>query len=177
MQCSYCKEAVYIAHICPYCKGYHCTEHHQPADHACPSHKQANFPPVKPNYSPEVSGKPQATSVSIKNIQNKFFLLTFTLVMIEEILRLISYSMHSPYLESNIYVAVASLQVNPYFSSSIMFLLACLVLLATHRVAKNQDTRNEYANLLKKTAPFGIYVVIVITTLVSIANRTLILLS
>jgi hypothetical protein len=166
-----------VGHLCPHCKEYHCTEHHQPANHACPSHKQANFPPVKPSYTPEISGKPQATSVSIEKIQNKFFLLTFTLVMIEEILRLISYSMHSPYLESNIYVAVASLQVTPYLSSSIMFLLACLVLLATHRVAKNQDTRNEYVNLLKKTAPFGIYVAIVIITLVSIANRTLILLT
>ena len=112
----------------------------------------------------------------MESTQSKFFLIAFTLVIVEEILRLISYAFRSPYLESNIYVALASLQVTPYFSSSIMFLLVCFMLLATRRLARTQSTKKEYVSLLKKTVPFGIYASIALITLVSIANRLVILL-
>jgi len=120
--------------------------------------------------------KPQQVVTNIGKIQANFFLLTFTLVLVEEILRLTSYSVHSPYLESNIYVAIASLQVTPYFSSSIIFLLTCLVLLATRKLSRNQNTEQEYASLLKRTVPFGIYAAVAIIQLVSITSRLVILL-
>jgi hypothetical protein len=176
MQCSYCSKPVYVAHICPYCKEYHCTEHHESANHSCPSNMQTSLPSVNHDYISKTPVRPQIALTGMKSIQSKFFLLVFTLVIVEEILRLISYSFHSPYLESNIYVALASLHANPYFSSSIMFLLVCFMLLATRRLARTQSTKKEYAGLLKKTLPFGMYASIAITTLVSIANRLVILL-
>ncbi|MCJ7759615.1 hypothetical protein MUP59_00530, partial [Candidatus Bathyarchaeota archaeon] len=74
-------------------------------------------------------------------------------------------------------VALASLQVTPYFSSSILFLLVCFILLATRRLAGNQNTKKEYASLLKKTVPFGMCASIALIMLVSIANRLVILLA
>ena len=138
---------------------------------------QTSLPPVDHDHLSKASARPQIALSGIENVQSKFFLLVFTLVIVEEILRLVSYSFHSPYLESNIYVALASLQVTPYFSSSIMFLLACLMLLATRRLAGNQNTEREYVGLLKKTVPFGIYASTAIITLVSVANRLVILLA
>ncbi len=176
MQCSYCSKPVYVAHICPHCKGYHCTEHHQPANHSCRSDMQTNRSSANRDYISKASARPQIALGGIEDVQSKFFLLVFTLVIVEEILRLISYAFRSPYLESNIYVALASLQVTPYFSSSILFLLVCFMLLATRRLAGNQNTKKEYASLLKKTVPFGMYASIAIITLVSIANRLVILL-
>ena len=176
MQCSYCSKPIYVGHLCPHCKEYHCTEHHQPASHGCPSNAQTSLPSANHDYTSKTLVRPQIALSGIEDIQSKFFLIAFTLVIAEEILRLISYSFHSPYLESNIYVALASLQVTPYFSSSIMFLLVCFMLLATRRLARTQDTRKEYVSLLKKTVPFGVYASVAIMTLVSIANRLVILL-
>jgi hypothetical protein len=138
---------------------------------------QTSLPSVNHDYTPKTPVRPQTALTGMENIQSKFFLLVFTLVLVEEILRLISYAFRSPYLESNIYVALASLQVTPYFSSSIMFLLVCFILLATRRLASNQNTKREYASLLKKTLPFGIYASIAIITLASTANRLVILLA
>jgi hypothetical protein len=137
---------------------------------------QASLPSVNHDYIPKTPVRPEIALAGMESIQSKFFLLVFTLVIVEEILRLISYSFRSPYLESNIYVALASLHVTPYFSSSIMFLLVCFMLLATGRLAGNQNTKKEYASLLKKIVPFGMYASIAIITLVSIANRLVILL-
>lgn len=137
---------------------------------------QTNRSSANRDYISKASARPQIALGGIQDVQSKFFLLVFTLVIVEEILRLISYAFRSPYLESNIYVALVSLQVTPYFSSSIMFLLACFMLLATRRLARTQSTKKEYVSLLKKTLPFGMYASIAIITLVSIANRLVILL-
>jgi len=137
---------------------------------------QTSLPSVNHDYTPKTPVRPQTVLTGMESIQSKFFLTVFTLVIVEEILRLISYAFRSPYLESNIYVALASLQATPYFSSSIMFLLVCFMLLATRRLAGNQNTKKEYASLLKKTVPFGMYASIALMTLVSIANRLVILL-
>jgi hypothetical protein len=137
---------------------------------------QTSLPSVNHDFTPKTPVRPQIALSGMESIQSRFFLIVFTLVIVEEILRLISYAFRSPYLESNIYVALASLQVTPYFSSSIMFLLVCFILLATRRLAGNQNTKKEYASLLKKTVPFGMYASIALVTLVSIANRLVILL-
>jgi hypothetical protein len=137
---------------------------------------QTSLPSVNHDYTSKTPVRPQIALSGMESIQSKFFLLVFPLVIVEEILRLVSYAFRSPYLESNIYVALASLQVTPYFSSSIMFLLVCFMLLATRKLAGNQTTKKEYVSLLKKTLPFGMYASIALITLVSIANRLVILL-
>lgn len=136
---------------------------------------QTSLPSVNHDHTPKTPVRPQIALTGMESIQSKFFLTVFTLVIVEEILRLISYAFRSPYLESNIYVALASLQVTPYFSSSIMFLLVCFMLLATRRLARTRSTKREYVSLLKKTAPFGMYASIALITLVSVANRLVIL--
>ncbi|MCJ7718660.1 hypothetical protein MUO69_01880 [Candidatus Bathyarchaeota archaeon] len=137
---------------------------------------QTSLPSVNHDYTSKASVRPQIALSGIEDVQSKFFLLVFTFVIVEEIMRLISYAFRSPYLESNIYVALASVQVTPYFSSSSMFLLVCFMLLATRRLARTQSTKKEYVSLLKKTVPFGMYASVAIITLVSIANRLVILL-
>lgn len=137
---------------------------------------QTSLPSVNHDYTSKASVRPQIALTGMESIQSKFFLLVFTLVIVEEIMRLISYAFRSPYLESNIYVALASVQVTPYFSSSIMFLLVCFMLLATRRLARTQSTKKEYVSLLKKIVPFGMYASVALVTLVSIANRLVILL-
>jgi hypothetical protein len=115
--------------------------------------------------------------MSMENFQRKFFIITFALVLIEETLRLISYgSGNSPYVEANIYVAIASLWLSPYISSSIIFLSACLILFATRRLARGQTTDLEFKNLLKKTVPIGVFTSIAIISIFSIANWMIILL-
>jgi hypothetical protein len=177
VQCSYCSRPINVGHICPYCKEYHCKEHNQPASHRCTSNVQANLPSINDHCTPKTRVRSQTALTGIESIQSRFFLTVFTLVIVEEILRLVSYAFRSPYLESNVYVALTSLQVTPYFSSSILFLLVCLILLATRKLAGGQNTKKDYASLLKKTLLFGMYISIAMITLVSIANRLVILLA
>ncbi len=177
MQCNYCSRSIYIAHVCPYCKEYHCQKHQEPADHGCSSSKQTDLPPIDHDYTSKAPTKPRATLSRTGSIQNRFFHLVFTLVIVEEVLRLISYSYRSPYVESNTYVMAVSMLVTPYASSSILFLLTCLILLATRRLARGQNAKIEYRNLLKEIVPLGVFTTIAIIALVSIANRLIILLT
>jgi len=177
MQCSYCSKSIYVAHVCPYCKEYHCSEHEEPADHGCSSSKQADLPHTNHDYTSKVPAKPRTTLSGIGSIQSRFFHLVFTLVIMEEVLRLISYSYRSPYVESNTYVMAVSMLVTPYASSSVLFLLTCLILLATRRLARGQNAKNEYKNLLKEIVPLGVFTTIAIIALVSIASRLIILLT
>jgi hypothetical protein len=70
-----------------------------------------------------------------------------------------------------------SLLITPYASSTILFLLACLILLSAHRFARTQDPKNEYKNSLKKILALGVFATIAIIAFVSIANRLVILLT
>lgn len=177
MQCSYCNKPIYVGHVCPYCKEYHCIEHQKPADHDCQTTKQAGLPPVNGDYTSKTPLKPHTVLNGIGSIQSKLFHLVFTIVITEEVLRLISYSFRSPYIESNMYVMALSMLITPYVSSSILFLLTCLVLLATQRFTRNQDAGHDYKNLLKETVALGVFVTIAIIAFVSIANRLIILLT
>ena len=184
MQCKYCNEQSYITHICPYCKEYYCLEHRGPKAHNCPSYQQLYQTPTNPQPqkfqqpATKMLKKPQTPSVSITNIQKNFFAATFTLVLLEEILRQISHIKNSAFLEPNIYVAIASQWLTPYLASPIILLITCLILFATKKLAsKNQDTNNPYINLLKKAAPLGIYTTIAAIYIFSITNWLVILLT
>jgi len=113
--------------------------------------------------------KPQMPLTTIANIQKNFFAAAFMLVLLEEILRQISY-MKYPFYDANIYVAIASQWLTPYLASTIIFLTACLILFATRKFTKNQDSNNPYINLLKKAAPLGVYTTMAIIYIFSIKD-------
>lgn len=179
MRCNYCHRQTYIAYICPYCKECYCLEHRNPKAHQCQAYQQIN---------PTIVAKPQKAPVEkmiiqtrqhltkIQNLQKNLFLGAFTLVVIEEVFRLIGYLRYSPYLEPNIYVAILSQIITPYVSSSIFFLTICTLLFATKKLSEKCQPKNEFTKFLSKAIPVGIYTTIVIIYACSIINWLLIIL-
>jgi hypothetical protein len=97
------------------------------------------------------------------------------LVLIEEILRIISYLRYSPFLEPNLYVAFLSQWISPYIASPVFFLITCFTLFLTKKLTERMLPKNEFTTLLRKVVPVGIYTAITIIYVYSIANWILIL--
>ncbi|MGB9778419.1 MAG: AN1-type zinc finger domain-containing protein [Candidatus Bathyarchaeales archaeon] len=171
MQCHYCSKEAYVTYICPYCKEYFCLEHKDPTAHNCPAHQQIHLPPQKPK--PEKIEKPSALTTKLLKT---LFTFTFTLVLIEEILRLISYLKYSPFFpESNIYVVILSQFITPYIASPTLFIITCITLFLTKKLSEKAQSQNETVSLIAKAAPIGIYTAIAIIYLHSIYNWIFIL--
>ena len=183
MQCKYCQKEVYVAYICPYCKEFYCMEHRDPKSHNCQVYHQMGLgigvltkptqvkkPPVKEEvleswlYSPK-----------ILNFRKNLFTFTFTLVLIEEILRLISYLRYSPYIEPNLYVALLSQFITPYIASPIFFLTICAILFVTKKLSERIKPEGEFSTLAAIAVPISVYVAIIIIYVYSIANWLLII--
>ena len=184
MQCKYCSEQSYVTHICPYCKEYYCLDHHESEAHNCPSHQQIHQTPAEPQPqrfqqpATKMLEKPQTLSARITSIQRNFFAATFTLVLLDEVLRQISHIKNSPFLEPNIYVAMASQWLTPYLASPIILMTTCFILFTIRKLAsKNQNASNPYINRLKKAMPVEIYAIIAVICIFSITNWLLILLT
>jgi hypothetical protein len=120
--------------------------------------------------------KPEMPPVTIEGIKGKLFVAALTLLFAEETLRLVSYSRNSPNLELNMYVAVASMWLTPYIASSIIFLSAFLIILATRKTLDTRGASNQRANLIQKAIPIGIYATIAIINITSIAGWIFVLL-
>lgn len=170
MRCNYCNKETYITHICPYCKEYYCLEHRKPDTHNCSAYQQ-----VQPLFQKPPPQKIQISPDTTKKLQKNFFAFAFTLVLIEEILRIISYLRYSPFLEPNIYVVFLSQWITPYIASPIFFLATCFTLFLTKKLSERLQPKTEFAALLRKVVPFGIYATITIIYAYSIANWILIL--
>jgi hypothetical protein len=113
--------------------------------------------------------------------RKKFFAAAFLLVLMEEILRLVSYATSPPfsaYLDGNIYVKILYQTVTPYAASMIVFVLVCMLLFVTAKLASSsQSTGNLQVNLLKGAIPIGIFTIISATYILSIVNWILVLTS
>ena len=162
MQCRYCNTQVYTSHICPHCKEYYCVEHSEPITHNCPSYKESPQPTAKQRPTTMKLEEPQKSPSARRNILKKFFATTFLLVILEEVLRQISYIKNSPFFEPNVYVSMISQWMTPYIASSIVFLTVCAILLAVNKFASKTQNKgyNSQAELLKKVIPFGMYAII-----------------
>jgi hypothetical protein len=153
-------------------------------DQERPEHVEAETLRPSP-LAEEIPGNTATSRVSalaiLANARKKFFAGTFTLVIVEEILRLASYVMKPPffnYLDGNIYVRNLYQSVSPYIASLIVFALVCLLLFVTARLAtRNQAASNSYTSLLKEAIPIGIFTVISAIYVFSITNWLLILTS
>lgn len=156
MQCKYCNKKLYVAHVCPYCKEYYCPEHREPNKHNCPLYHPA---PIA-FQSQKSTKKIEKKETKLTNIQKKFFATIFLIVVLDEILRQISYIKYSPYLETNIYAAIIAQWITPYIGSTIIFLITCTILFATNRFTSKTQNINSQNSLLKTTIPFGIYTII-----------------
>jgi hypothetical protein len=173
MLCYYCKKETYITHICPYCKEYFCLDHRDPKIHNCTTNQQMPNTPAK---IPKLK-LPEATpSTFMIKLSKNFFTFTFILVLLEEILRVMSYLRYSPYLEPNIYVVLLSQWITPYIASPIFFLTICFILFATKKLSQRAHPQNENSSILSKAVPIGIYATIAIIYAYAIANWILILL-
>ena len=104
--------------------------------------------------------KIEKTETRLTIIQKKFFAATFLIVVLDEILRQISYIKYSPYFEPNIYAAIMAHWITPYISSTIIFLITCTILFATNRFASKTQNINSKSSLLKTAIPFGIYTIV-----------------
>lgn len=158
-------------------------DHRESEAHKCPSHQQIHQTPAEPQPqrsqqpTTKMLGEPQTLSVSITNLQKNFFAGTFTLVLLDEVLRQISHIRNSPFLEPNIYIAMASQWLTPYLASPIILLTTCFILFATKKLAsKNQKGSNPYINRLKKAMPIEIYAIIAVICIFSVTNWLIILL-
>jgi len=177
MQCKYCDRQVYVSQICPYCKEYYCKEHSEPITHNCPSLKEPHQPTGKPhqlNAKPQLpTAKPQPATARLEepqkhlltsgNLLKSLFIATFLLVILEEVLRQISYIENSTLFEPNTYVALMSQWISPYIASSTVFLTVCVILLAARKLASKPqyDDDNSHVRFLKKAIPVGIYAIII----------------
>jgi hypothetical protein len=163
MQCRYCNAKVYVSHICLHCNEHYCLEHREPNTHGCPSYEQPHQLPVNQKPTAIKPEEPQKPISPMGNLLKKLFPATFMLVVLEEVLRQISYARSSPLFEPNIYVAMLSQWVTPYIASSIIFLTVCAILLTVNKFAsKNEDNHsNPQIRLLKKAVPIGIYAIII----------------
>lgn len=187
MQCEYCGKQAYVTHICPYCKEHYCLKHREPEAHDCSSHKRPIESDSKPRvFKPQlpeakILQKPAIRLPLLKDAQKKLFAASFTLVLTEEILRLISYVKNPPflaYLDGNIYVEILYQHINPYIASLIIFILACLILFGTRKLSsKNRSSSNPYTKLLQQVVPLCIFAAITITYLFSTVNWLFILTS
>jgi hypothetical protein len=183
MQCKYCRKRVYVSHICSYCRDYYCIEHREPKTHSCPMFQQCSKPSLGPQTlelqrpTTMISGQAGSRFTTRMNIQRNFFAIVFAFVVLEEILRQISYTKTSPLLEPNIYVTTASQWLSPYLASPLLFLTTCLILFATRRFAKKRNLNNPYMSILKTAVPLGIYTTISIVYACSIAGWFRILLT
>jgi len=183
MQCKYCQKEVYVAHICPYCKEFYCMEHRDPKSHNCQVYQQMGLGVGIPTTPTQVKKPPAKEEVlesrlyspKILNFQKNLFTCTFMLVLIEEILRLISYLRYSPYIEPNIYVALLSQFVTPYIASPIFFLTICTILFATKKLSERIKPKSEFSTLTAIAVPISVYVAIIIIYVYSIANWLLII--
>jgi hypothetical protein len=142
--------------------------------------KTAPAEPFKPSsLVDELSNKTLAYPTVFDGARKKFFAAAFTLVLMEEILRLVSYTTSPPflaYLDGNMYVKILYQTVTPYVASMIVFVLVCMLLFVTAKLASNtQRTNNLQISLLKGAIPIGIFTVISATYIFSIINWILIL--
>ncbi|MEM3827873.1 MAG: zinc finger AN1 domain-containing stress-associated protein [Conexivisphaerales archaeon] len=170
MRCKFCKREVYIAHICPYCKEYFCIEHRNPKTHNCAAYQQLIPTIIRPKTALEEKlEKIQAPPTTLKKIQKTLFTSAFTLVIIEEVLRLVSYLKYSPYLEPNIYITLLAQWVTPYISSPIFFLIICAILFAAKKLSE-KEPKNELKSLLTKAVPLSVYVTTILMYIYYIAN-------
>jgi hypothetical protein len=120
-------------------------------------------PPAKQLLTTVKLEEPQKSLLTMGNVQKRFFTATFVLVVLEEVLRQISYIKYSPFFEPNIYVAMIAQWVTPYIASSIVFLTVCAILFAVNKYTsktQNKDN-NSQIKLLKKVIPLGIYAIII----------------
>ena len=111
--------------------------------------------------------------------RRKFFAAAFALVLAEEILRLVSYATRPPfsaYLDGNICVKILYQTVTPYVASMIVFVLVCMLLFVTTKLASSsQRTGSLQVSLLKGAIPIGIFTVISATYVFYMINWILIL--
>ncbi|MBS7620640.1 AN1-type zinc finger domain-containing protein [Candidatus Bathyarchaeota archaeon] len=171
MQCNYCHKEVYVTHICPYCKEYFCMEHRSPQIHNCKIYRE-----LKPTLIPPKEKTPThiAKQLPIKKFQKSLFTSAFTLVLIEEILRLIGYLKYSPYLEPNFYIVLISQWITPYISSTMFFLLICIILFTTKKLSEKQH-ESEIKSLLSGAISISVYFTIIILYIYYMANWILII--
>jgi len=132
--------------------------------------------PNTPAKIPKLKLPEPASSPFTVKLSKNFFAFTFILVVLEEIMRVMSYLRYSPYLEPNIYVVLLSQWITPYIASPIFFLTTCFILFATKKLSQRAHPQNENSSILSKAVPIGIYATIAIIYAYAIANWILILL-
>ncbi|MGC9094332.1 MAG: hypothetical protein ACP5IM_01810 [Candidatus Bathyarchaeia archaeon] len=153
MNCKYCHKPIYVARICPHCMEYYCAEHYEPSKHFCTFHKEPRV-----DIENEKANVPSWASKVCKFL---FITALFTVVC-ECALRAAAWSRGYPFFEENLYVAIMSLFLPPYFSAFLVVSASLLILFAVRRFSKFDGVSNDYADVLRFTFSAGAYLTIMV---------------
>ena len=129
---------------------------------------------VRPPTIQEETARAMAFPAFFDSASRKLFAVSFILVVVEEVLRLVSYVQNPPflaYLDANLYVRILNESIAPHVASLIVFVLICAVLFVTARLARTDENIGQSGfSLLKRAIPFGVYVAVSVTYIVWIWN-------
>ncbi len=150
MKCKYCSRECHVAHICPYCQECFCISHRNPTDHNC----GAGHIFIKDE---------NVSKTKLEIIREKMFAPIFIMLIVDQTMRWISYTRHSPYLEPNIYVLMLSQWINPYAASALIFMSACLTMLTVNKLtAKNSPSNQSQQAMFANTVAIGTYITMIL---------------
>lgn len=127
----------------------------------------------KPGHIPEETLR-ALTFPTVFSASRKLFAVSFILIVVEEIMRLVSYVRNPPFLaflDGNLLVRILNESIAPPMASLIVFGLVCLIVFVTAKLASaNQNTADSRFSLLKRAIPFGVYAAVAVSYIVSITN-------
>ncbi len=107
-------------------------------------------------------------------VSKKIFAFSFILVVVEEIMRLVSYVQNPPflaYLEGNLFVRLLNDSMAPHVASLIVYVLMCSILFLTARLASlNKNSVDPGFSVIKRAIPLVVYVTVSLLYIVWIVN-------
>jgi hypothetical protein len=110
------------------------------------------------------------------NVCRALFTTALLTVACECAFRAAAWTRGFPFFEANLYVAIVSLFLPPYFAAVLVVSTALLILFAARRFSKADVVSNDYADVLRFTVPAVAYMTIMVIFAFSLLNWIAILL-
>jgi hypothetical protein len=141
MKCGKCKKETNVAYMCLHCKEFFCENHTPRTAHDCSS---ATSKKEEERIEAQEPGSLEAKFRKVESLRKGSFSIVFSLVVLDQILRLLARFKYSSNIEANFYVALVSLLLNPYISPLLFLIVVYTVLFVTER--KMKRVRSDFAD-------------------------------
>lgn len=140
---------------------YYCVEHYEPSRHSCTFQKEpcAGIKTEKENMPSWAS-----------NVCRALFTTALLTVFSECAFRAAAWTRGFPFFEANLYVAITSLFLPPYFAAMLVVSAALLILFAARRFSKANGVSNDVAGVLRFAVPAVAYMTITVIFAFSLLN-------